>query len=861
MLLFRLLSFRSLRVHLIRTALSTFGIILGVASILAIGVTNGAALDSVSKLFQDTAGRANLTVISADSSGKGLPESALRKVAGLPGVEIAVPSLQGQAMLQDEAASTSLGLSFFGAGIEGGMALYGIDLQKDPAIRSYKLVAGRLLGGDSADEIVLVQEFASEKKLRLGDWVKLLTPTGPQRLRLCGLIAREGAGQVNNGAIGFLSLELAQKVFDRRGAIDRIDIVARPEVNSVDALDNLKSALADRLGKAFSVVYPASQGKRMAQQLSSYQIGLNFMSGMALFIGIFLIYNTFSMRVIERTREFGMFRTIGMTRRQVTALVLAEAGLLGLIGSALGMGLGLFLSLGLARLMAVFIGQNLSITRIPLDVLVTSIAVGILATLLAATLPAIQAGRISPLEALRVRGVQRAGWLIRRGWLFGLALFLVSAILLVWNPFAYDVQFRLGSVTVFGLFVGGALMVPGSIGVWNRLTRPVFARLYGSAGRLGAGNVERARLRTTLTVAALMMGVAMTVIVRGMTESFKGDLLDWIDAYVGGNLYIGASVPLRNDFWRRVEAVPGVMAATPLRYFEVQWRDPSNADQTFMFMAIDPQRYGQVTHFVFSDPGVDRDQVMSQLSAGGAVLASSVIAERYGLKVGDVLRLRTSDGSREFTIAGLVVDFYNQGLTLTGNWDDMHRYFKIDDASTILVKLANGADVGAVRQHIDALYGKRNKLTMISNDAIKQQIDVLLGQAFSLFDLLAVIAIAIASLGVINTLSMNVMERTQEIGMLRSIGMTREQVGAMILAEAGLIGLAGGVLGLVFGGLLSRIFLAAMNAMSGYRLTFSMPIEGAVLSLAAALVISQLAALVPAMQAARVAVLEAIHYE
>lgn len=851
---------RSLRVHFFRTVLSTFGIVLGVASILSIGVTNLAALDSVSRLFQNTSGKANLSVISSENNGKGLPETVLRRVASFPGVAQAAPTIEGQVVLADQAPADGIGLSFFGAGVQGGLALMGVDPAVDQSVRSYRMLTGTFLTG-LADEIILVSDFAAEKKLKIGDRLDLLTPTGVRRLRVSGLMAKEGPGQMNNGAVGVLSLETAQKILNRSGFIDRIEIVANAKSDRQEAIENLKNDLSTRLGKSYSVIYPASQGKRMTQMLSSYQIGLNFMSGMALFIGIFLIYNTFSMRVVERSREFGMFRTIGMTRTQVVALVLVEAGLLGLIGSILGVVMGLLMSIGLAQLMAVFIGQALSITNIPLDTLVTSISVGILATVIAAVIPAWQAGRISPMEALRVRGNLKEGWLIRRGWWVGLPLFFISTVLLILDPFSYDVQFQIGSMTVFGLFLGGALMIPGTIGLWDRFARPVFRRIYGSSGWIGASNIQRQRLRTTLTVAALMMGVAMTVIVRGMTASFKFDLLDWIGAYIGGDLYIGSSVPLTSNFWKRIEVVPGVAAVTPIRYFESQWRSLSAGDQSLTFMAVDAQQYGRVTRFVFSDSDIDKNAAMAKLAQGDSVFVSSVLAERFSLKIGDSMKLRTVSGWQDFLIAGVVVDFYNQGLTLTGSWDDMKRYFKIDDATTILVRVDPGTPVSRVQSSIDELYGKRNQLTLVANSSIKEQIDTLLAQAFSMFDMLAVIAIAVSSLGIINTLTMNVMERTKEIGMLRSIGMTREQVILMILAEAGLIGIVGGLLGLLFGALLSKIFLEAMMAMSGYRLTFILPFEGLVVSVVLALVISQLAALIPGLRAARTSIMEAIHYE
>jgi putative ABC transport system permease protein len=192
---------------------------------------------------------------------------------------------------------------------------------------------------------------------------------------------------------------------------------------------------------------------------------------------------------------------------------------------------------------------------------------------------------------------------------------------------------------------------------------------------------------------------------------------------------------------------------------------------------------------------------------------------------------------------------------------DMQRYFRQQDANVFLVKLQPGLDRGAIRAQIDRSFGERDNLIIETNQEILGKVSTLMQQSFRMFDVLALIAMLVGFFGIINTLTMNVIERTQEIGMLRGVGMTRAQVVRMILSEAALMGIIGGVLGLVFGVILSRIFLLAMTAMSGYSLAYVLPVERILLAVVMAFVISQLAALLPATRAARTRILEAIHYE
>ncbi|MFN2216204.1 MAG: ABC transporter permease, partial [Anaerolineales bacterium] len=717
----RLLTIRSIRLRFMRFALSGFGIVLGVAAMLAINVTNQTALASIVELFQNTSGNSKLTIVSAESdSSQGFSEQVLRTVSNIPGVNAAVPTVKAFSMLAEDATASEFGLGLLGASISGGMQIYGIDPVLDQELHTYTLVSGRFLRNSSSNrEIVLVQDYADEKNINLDQWIGIVTPNGIEQVKVVGLIAKEGPGQTNNGAFGVLPLNAAQELFNREGNLDQIDVLTIDENPDSKALESLKNNIQLRIGKRLSVTYPASQGKRMTQMLQNYQIGLNFMSGIALFVGAFLIYNAFAMTVVERTREFGMLRTIGMTRGQVTSQLIIEAAILGIFGSLLGIGLGVVLSRGLTRIMEVVLNQSLRDINFPMELVVSSFFVGVVVTAIAAGVPAWQAGRISPMEALRIRGKSRESWWIRFSWIPGSLLLAASVAILIWNPFPYDVQFRMGSMTVFGLFAGATLLIPATIGSWERMGRPVLKLLYGASGGIGSRNVQRSKQRTTLTVAALMIGVAMVIMTRSMTQSFAGDLRSWMNAYIGGDIYIGASIPMRGDMTSRIEAVTGVAAVAPLRYFNADWLSPTGEIQSINFMAYDPVSYNKVTNFVFSGEQPNTQVIVNQLRNGDSVLLSSVLAEKYNLKPGDEISIRTRSGFHSFTIAAIVVDFYNQGLVVQGSWDDMRRYFHINDSNTFMVKVSEGFTVDEVQQRIEDLYGKRYHLTLESNASIR----------------------------------------------------------------------------------------------------------------------------------------------
>jgi putative ABC transport system permease protein len=858
MRLTKLITIRSLSTRRMRSILTLFGIVIGVACIFAINFTNENAYRSITSLFEGTTGRVNLEIRSSANVG-GLPQDLLEEVSSSEGVKKAVGFLKLPAALPDE-DQEQIDLNFFGTGA-GGLMLHGIDPILDKELRDYVLTDGRFLKENQEQpEVVLVESFAQENNLSVGETVTILTAFGPSEIKVVGLIAGEGAGLTNLGKFGVITLKAAQKLAQRPDEIDQIDLIATTANSDSESLEKLRDRLAEKLGDEYTVVFPASQGERMAQMLSGYQIGLNFMAGIALFVGAFLIFNAFSMTVVERTRELGMLRAVGMSQRQLKGQVVIEGMLLGVFGSLIGVVVGFIMSQGLMAIMSGLIGQPLDARAVSPQIMIISISVGIIVTLLAAYLPARQAGRISPLEAMRLRGHQDDGWLNRVGWIIGLVLLIVSAGVLVWNPFPYDVQFRLGSLTVFCLFFGAMLIIPVTLRLWHFLSRGLIKLLFGDLGEIGARNLQRARRRTMLTCAALMVGVSMIVTTQGMVGSFSADLKTWIEAYTAGDVFVSGAVPIKYDFKEDLEKMEGVEYVAPVRYVEVSWLS-GDEEEKISLMAIDPKSYNQVTHFIFSDTEIDEGKAIKKLTDGQTLFISGVIAEKYNLSPGDPVTIRTREGEQVFTVAAVVLDFYNQGMVVTGSFKDLKRYFEIDDVNTFLLKTSAGTDIPGLVDKIEEQYKDKYQLIAESNTSLRERSGVLLDQAFSMFDILGILAVVVAALGVLNTLSMSVIERTREIGMLRCMGMTRWQIVRMILAEAFMMGIIGGILGLGFGLALTQIFLSAMGAMSGYELDFVMPVRAIWLSLVVSLAVSQLAALIPAIRAAKTPMLSAIHYE
>ena len=848
-----------------RTMLTMFGVIIGVTVIIAISIANEGAIGALNTLFGVVAGTSDLVVMSSTDDEEGFPEEARRRVVTVRGVQAAAPSVHAVApLVGDEGPSSSLDVmaSMGGLAGGGGLTLYGVDPTLDPEVRVYELIEGDWLADDlDLREVVLVKDFADDEGLEVGDDIHVLTPGGIEPIRIIGLISKEGAGQLNNGMFGAMPIRAAQDIFQRAGDLDQIDIIVSDEQRTTLGLEALREEIGGRLGDRYSVNFPASQGERVAQMTAVTSMGISMFGTIALFVGAFLIYNAFSMTVVERTREIGMMRTIGMTREQVTRQLLVEAAILGVTGSVLGIGCGIMLARGLILAISLGLGQAPPQAHVPIGGVVNAGITGVVVTILAALIPARQAGRVSPLEALRVRGLQKEGWLARRGWIAGGALMAVALLLFLLVDLPAEAQISITTGSLLMLFLGGTMITPITIGPWETAIRPVMRRVFGGEGRLGGSNIRRSKMRTTMTVTALMVGVAMLLSMQSMSGSLMSDVVEWVDGYMGGDLYVYSSMPMRLEFGERLEAIEGVYAAAPGRYLYVTVKPPDGSSDTVALNVVDPEKHSEVGAFTFTETMGDEAQSMARFAQGDAVLLATLLAGQYSLGVGDTLTIQTRRGQRDFEIAGIVVDFYDQGKVIEASWRDMRQYFRVDDVNAFQVGVEPGYDLQKVRDTIERLYGTRRDVKSFSNRAMKEMVTGTTAMVSGLFTVLSSIAVVVASLGVVNTLLMNVMERTREIGMLRSVGMTRFQVMKMILAESAVMGMLGGALGILLGMVLARVFVEAANTTQGYDLAYQMPPKAFVYAIVVSLGVSQLAALWPSRRAARLQIIEALQYE
>lgn len=841
------LAFRNLWTRKARTVLTVVGIVLGVATIFAINITNASTARSLEDFFAQSSGQADLSITSATDSSTGFRQRLLRQVQEFPGVETAVANTWDQSLL-------------LGHDDEVSLQVMGIDPETDRRVRSYEVEQGRFLSAeDRRYTVMLVSPLAERYEIGVGDEVELVVAEGPETFQVVGLLKDKGAGRLNLGRVAFMPLDVAQRVFNRGRKIDQIDLVAEPAVAGDEAaLKQLKEDLQAGLGAGYVVDYPAAIGQSVAGALSDFNAAMSMFSVIALLVGAMLIYNTFAMTVVERTREIGLLRALGMGKGQLLRLVLGEALFLGLGGTALGLAGGPGLAFPLMKLMSKMMGGfPLESFVMPPAGAVQGLVVGLVITFIAALLPAWRGSRISPIEALREARIHKEGFLLRRGWIIGLGLLAVVAVDQI-------VSFLSGELFFITLFLGATLLVPQTIVLLERAIRLGVTAVYGQPGRLGSMNLQRSKGRVSLTVGVLMVGVTMLIAIGSMNASFTAEVHEWMEAALAGDLYISSFRPLRLQLMRNLREVEGMGPMTPVRYMYVRTVGGISAEgfhekrEIMLIKFIDPRTYGDVASLRFAEDEGDAEAMLERFAQGDALLISGTVGTLLKVGRGDTVRLRTNRGERDFEVAGVIQDFFQGGRVMYGSWTDLKRYFGEDKATLFMARVEPGAEVSQVKQRLEEGVARSRHLEVESGEEARAEMERATSQVFAMFGAVVWIAIIVAGLGVTNTVTMSVLERMREIGMLRSLGMLVGQVSRMVLAESLAMGVIGGLFGLLVGLPLSWVMVVGMSQGTGWKMDYIFPggsfLSGAII----ALVVSQVAALYPVWRAARMGVLEAI---
>jgi putative ABC transport system permease protein len=831
-----------------RTLLTLLGIVIGVAATLAISVTVQATRRAHRDMFEAVSGRAALEVV-AEGLG-GFDQGLAARLETVPGVRAAVPVIQTPVALLGRSGAVPV------------LAL-GIDTTRDRAARDYVLREGRSLEASGErqppEEVLLESGFATAQGFALGQPVRLLTPTGFTSLSVVGLLEPRGAAAFNGGAVVFLPLARAQRLLGLSGQVNSIQLVLEEGASQ----RQVEAELLQRVPAGLVVQTPGARGETGRDSMVATEHGLAALSLCSLVAGAFVILNAFHMNLGERRQQLAILRALGATRSQVTRLLLREAVVLGGAGTVLGIGAGWVLSVGLRQVMEQLLSVTLPALRWTSEPFLLALALGPGMALAATYLPARRAGRRAPLEdllgqrAVHGEDVRRWPGYVGLGLLAGTLLFVQGTVQEWFGPAVALACLQPALVT---LLVGCVLILPLVLEPLTRLAGLLLRPLGGREGSLALRQLLRHRARTALTAGVLLVAVVFAV---GFGQSLRNNvrhIYEWWERVIDIDFYVRGSWP---DQTAQITtaAVPEALAE------EIAALDGVERVGKFSFVAA---RAGGrpvviLAFTVFPEQPVslalvhgDPDDARHGLLQGEVVLGTA-LAQRLGLDVGDAITVQTRQGPRPLRIAGTASEYTGGGMALYMDWDVARRYFDLQGVHTLFVTARAGA-AAELGPRLRAFCDERGFLYQSNADARRvfdRQMDGFLGSIW----LLLALVFVVASLGIVNTLTMNVLEQTRELGVLRAIGMQRHQVRRLIFSQALAFGVVSLVPGILAGIVLAYFMNRATYPLLGHPVPFHLDAVHIGGCAAVALGIAVLSAYVPARRAARLQVIRALQYE
>jgi putative ABC transport system permease protein len=598
---------------------------------------------------------------------------------------------------------------------------------------------------------------------------------------------------------------------------------------------------------------PADIAAGLRASSASFQGTAALIAAIVLFVGTFLIVNTLSMTVGERAREVGLLRMAGATRRQVMRFVFSGALVLGIIGSALGVTIGAGIAYFLAATVSAATGVTAIVSGVDPPSALLSGAVGLAITILAAIEPAIRAARITPFEALRARfdlpSVRRT-----RVWWIALVFILVAGMALVAWPPAIAGTGAQRALLVYGVLLIATLLTPFFLRPMARLLGLPVALILRLEERLARGSLARDRSRTTLTLGSLVVGLAMVVALGWSAQAARASANAWLQDVIPGDEVVSSIRPVGPDegVQEALASQPGVLRVTPIGTFDIAYRG-YRVDAAAV-VGADFLADGRL-HAVAGD----RTAALSGLDAGGSVIVPQAVADRLGIHLGDTMSLLLAAGGQlDLKVAAIVERSIpaTSGEAVLVSWKDATGQLGLTGADSFAVRFMPTATADD-RANLDAT---ATTLALEANpiEKIQGAVADALARVFGLFDVLAIIAVLVAALGIVNTLTMGVLERVRELGVLRAIGMSRSQAFRMVVVEASLLGIVGVVLGSLVGLAVGVVMLALGGTLAPVVGIPWLPIEAAaVLGLGLPII----AAVYPSRMAARVSIVQALQFE
>jgi putative ABC transport system permease protein len=846
----------------LQAILCILGVALGVAVVVAIDLANSSASRAFTLSTETVAGRATYQVVG---NATGLDEAIYRRIKVDLAVDAAAPVIDGYA--------TAIELD------QQPLHILGVDVFAEAPFRSY---LGQGVGRmnlaafaqflTAPDAILIGQETTQRYGLQVGSAITLRLGDKRSVMHVTGILRPEDDNSrraLDN--LGIMDISVAQELFNMPGKLSHIDLLVDDRTPAGQAtLARIRAILP----ASAQIVRPQARNQSVESLTDAFELNLTALSLLALVVGMFLIYNTITFSIVQRRPLFGTLRCLGVTSNEIFRMVLAESALLGVIGAALGLGLGILLGRGAVALVTRTINDLYYVVNVrsmnvdPLSLL-KGFGLGVGAAVLASLAPAYEATSIPPISVLKRSNIEQR---VHRVLPFvagaGVMLFLIGAAMLLLTK---NLVVNLGGI--FGVVVGLALVSPQFTTWLMHLLTPIAGWGFGVIGRLATRTMYNAISRTSIAIASLMIAVSVIIGLQTMIGSFRVTVQDWLDATLLADIYVSAPSDGVNNVNNVIapnlvgmfRAVPGVQAVTTLRRVPISFRvgdDDTQNWQSAELLAVHAEVPRQAASYVWTEQPADA--MWQQMLDHDEVQVSEPFANRYGItQAQNKLTLQTGQGTRAFRVTAVYYDYSaDQGIILMRR-EMFDRYWQDRQITSLAIYLDATAqqNVSGVVSEMRRQFAGR-ELVISANRDLRASALAVFDRTFAITGALNLLATVVAFIGVLSALMALQIERTRELGMLRANGMTLGQLWRMTLLETGLMGGAAGLFSMPTGYLLALILIYIINLRS-FGWTIQMNLQWATFAqaLLVAIVSALLASIYPMLRMGRIQIASAVRQE
>jgi len=822
-------SLRYLIKHPWQFGLSILGIAMGVAIVVSIDIANHSSGKAFNLSMNAVAGKSTHQIIG---TSEGIPDSIYYDLRVRYGLKNIAPVIESYVSIPDS------GKKIF--------KLLGVDLFAERPFRDYLSNTGTSIDGELKDfltgpnSVVLSNGSLAELKKKVGDSLKVFIGGKERTLYISGKITEDERNTSTLENLFICDIATAQELTGKINRIDYIDVIA----GNADEEKRLRSILPD----GYDLQKSGSRSQTAEQMLEAFNINLQSLSLLALIVGLFLIYNTMTFSVVRRKVLIGTLRSIGVTSNEITTMVIREALIIGIIGTAAGFLAAYFIS----KYLLIFISQTIndlyyvvSVREIYISpmIIAKGIALGIFATLLSAIKPAREASSVHPRSAM-MRSEQESSLLkkVPAMSITGLAT-IIAGILILLIP---TKNIWLSYFGILPIIIGFALLTPVIIILVEKILSPLFKYLFGITGKIASRSIVQNISRTYVAIAALSLAVAATVGVGTMISSFRSTVIDWLESRLNADIFISApslvsrrnDAVLSEDLLEKVRALDEVADINFYREIEI-----NQDEKTYHLIS---SGISQRNHSGFQFKEGEPADAWKRFEEG-ELLISEPFAYRHDLEVGSMLALKTDNGMREFRVAGVYYDYASDQGLVTMYHTHFKKHWNVKGVSGISAYVKEGFDLNTLKEKIQMLDTDGQQIVVRSFKFLRDTSIEIFDRTFLVAKVLQLLSVIVAFIGILSSLMSLQLERKRELGILRANGLLPSQLFGMVGIQTVMMGLTAGLLALPLGNVLAAILVYIINKRSfGWTMQFdlipSIMIEAILLSLFAAI----LAGLYPA---------------